>query len=504
MSTKNTASVDTTTRTASGPITSRRQFLAGSAAGFAALTVGFTLNGKVAAAAASELVPNPFVKVRADGTVVAILKHFEMGQGVSTGLTTLIAEEMDANWDTIEFEFAPADTATYKNLLFGAQGTGGSTAIANSWDQYRTAGAATRDLFVRAAAETWGVAPEGLRVASGVVSDGSGRSATFAELVDKASTLTPIENPKLKDASEYVLIGKETVRRKDSVSKTDGSAMFAIDMKVPGMLHAVVARPPRFGAAVARFDDTETRKVRGVVDVKAIPQGVVVYAKNTWAAIKGRSKLQVTWDESAAETRSSDAIIAEDRKELDAAGLNAANKGDAGVAITGAAKTVSAEFEFPFLAHAPMEPLNCIISFDGKTAELWDGCQFPTAVQGSVAAVLGIQPGDVKVNTMFAGGSFGRRTTPSSDYHSEAAQAVKAIDGKHPVKLVWTREDDLHGGYYRPAYVQRVEAGVDADGKAAGWRHRLAGKSILIGTFFENMLVKDGIDKTSVEGANDL
>ncbi|MEO1505994.1 MAG: molybdopterin cofactor-binding domain-containing protein, partial [Pseudomonadota bacterium] len=170
----------------------------------------------------------------------------------------------------------------------------------------------------------------------------------------------------------------------------------------------------------------------------------------------------------------------------------------------GAAKTVSAEFEFPFLAHAPMEPLNCIISFDGKTAELWDGCQFPTAVQGSVAGVLGIQPGDVKVNTMFAGGSFGRRTTPSSDYHTEAAQAVKAIAGKHPVKLVWTREDDLHGGYYRPAYVQRIEAGVDADGKAAGWRHRLAGKSILIGTFFESMLVKDGLDQVSVEGASTL
>ncbi|MEO0731080.1 MAG: molybdopterin cofactor-binding domain-containing protein, partial [Pseudomonadota bacterium] len=384
-----------------------------------------------------------------------------------------------------QFEFAPADTATYKNLAFGAQGTGGSTAIANSWDQYRTAGAAVRDLMVRAAAETWGVPPGTIAVDNGIVTDSSGRSATFADLVTKAASLKPSDKPALKSSNQYKLIGNEKVRRKDSAAKVDGSAIFALDVKLPDMLYAVVARPPQFGATLKSLDDSEARKVRGVVDVKTIDRGVVVYAKNTWAAIKGRSKLNLAWNDAGAETRSSDAIIASEREELSSDGLKAAQKGDAQAAIVGAAKTVRGEFTFPFLAHAPMEPLNCVITFDGTTAEVWDGCQFPTIAQPTIAGVLGIKPENVKVNTVYAGGSFGRRATPSADYHVEAAAAVKAIDGRHPVKLIWTREDDIKGGFYRPTFVQEIEAGVTSDGKPAGWRHKLAGKSIIIGTPFE-------------------
>ncbi|MEO0797727.1 MAG: xanthine dehydrogenase family protein molybdopterin-binding subunit [Pseudomonadota bacterium] len=483
---------------------SRRAVLAGTAATAGALYVGFGRAGEAAASAASELVPNPFVKVGADGRVIVIAKHFEMGQGTSTGLATLVAEELDADWDAVDVAFAPANTPVYKNLAFGAQGTGGSTAIANSYEQYRTAGAMARDLLVRAAAEMWSVPTREIKVADGQITHPSGKSAGFGELVGEAAKLSPLEKPKLKSEAEFKLIGSKTTRRKDSAAKTDGTAMFAIDVKRPGMLYAVIARPPVFGGTVKSFDDTATRAIRGVEDVKQTPRGVVVYAKNTWSAIKGRAALKIEWDESKAETRSSDEILAEHKASLDQPGLVAKDAGDAAAALKSAAKTIAVDFEFPFLAHAPMEPVNCVIAFKDGKAELWDGCQFPSMTQPTVAGILGIKPENVTINTVYAGGSFGRRAVPYADYHAEAAFAVKAIDGRAPVKLIWTREDDLHGGCYRPAYAHRIEAGIDADGNPTAWVHKLAGKSILVGTIFEKMLVKDGVDATSVEGAFNL
>ena len=481
---------------------SRRGFMQGAGAVGAALVVG--LDAKGAIAAGRQLVVNPFVKILADDTVVVVAKHFEMGQGTTTGLATLVAEELDADWSKVRVEWAPAENRVYKNLLFGAQGTGGSTAIANSFDQYRRAGASARHLLIRAAASLWNVEAGDVLVENGVVIAKSGQRASFGKLIDRASRYGAKARPQLKDAKDYKLIGKVDLPRKDSVSKTDGTAQFSIDVRLPEMVTALVARSPKFGGTVKSFDATRARQVKGVRDVKQIPSGIVVYAANTWSAIKGRDALEIVWDFSKAETRSSGEILDEYRELLDKPGLTAASRGDPTKGLSDATKKISAEFVFPFLAHAPMEPLNCVIKYDAKGAEVWDGCQFPAIVQPTVAAILGLKPEQVKINTLYAGGSFGRRATPNADYAAEAAMAAKAIGGKWPVKLMWTREDDLRGGYYRPFYVHRLEAGIDAEGNPIAWRHRLAGKSILIGSPFESALVKDGLDSSSVEGAADL
>ncbi len=491
-----------------GVLASRRAFLIGSAAAVGALLIGVGASGRWAAARSGDAVGfNPFVGILPDDTVIVVVKHFEMGQGTTTGLATLVAEELDADWEKVKVEFAPANAELYANLAFRAQGTGGSTAIANSYEQYRKAGAAARAVLVQAAAKAWAVPASEITVAQGVVAHAaSGKSSGFGALLGHVDGIAPPNAPQLKQSGQFGLIGKDRLPRKDSAAKTDGSAQFAIDVRVEDMVTAVVARPPRFGATVASFDASETRKVKGVVDVKQIPQGIVVYAKSTWAAIKGRAALNVTWDDSAAETRSSDALMDAHIAALKTPGNVARNDGDADAAMASADKKVALDFTFPFLAHAPMEPLNCVIrmNLDGTAAEVWDGCQFPSMAQPTIAQILGMKPEQIQINTVYAGGSFGRRATPTADYHAEAAEAVKAIGGRYPVKLVWTREDDIKGGYYRPMYAERIEAGLDASGKPVAWKHALAGKSILTGTFFEPMMVKDGVDATSVEGGSTL
>ena len=484
--------------------TSRRDFLKLAGAGSAALIIGIDPEGVSAASYRADLVANPFVKILADDRVVVIAKHFEMGQGASTGLATLVAEELDADWSKVAVEFAPADAKIYANALIGAQATGGSTAIANSYEQYRKAGAVARDLLVRAAAEIWKEEPSTIKIENGEVISAAGRRRSFGSLAGAAARLKANDNVQLKDRSAFKLIGKEDLPRVDNASKTSGQAMFSIDVKLPGMLTAVIARAPRFGGTVRSFDASAARKVTGVRDVKSIGSGVVVYADNTWAAIKGRAALSVDWDFSKAEQRSSQQILDDHRKALEEDGLTAAKTGDAAAGFDKAEKTITAEFVFPYLAHAPMEPLNCVIRYDETGAEIWDGCQSPTLVQMFVAGVLGLKPEQVKINTLFAGGSFGRRGLPNAHYTVEAAMAAKAINGSSPVKVVWTREDDLTGGYYRALFVERIEAGIDGDGKPVAWRHKLAGQSIMIGTALEKLVVKDGIDPTSVEGASTL
>ncbi len=483
---------------------SRRDFLKSSVALGAGLVIGLNANGLMAASGEAGFIANPFVKILPDGTTVVIAKHFEMGQGTATGLATLVAEELDADWQKVSVEWAPADAKIYANLAFGAQGTGGSTAIANSFLQYREAGAIARDLLVRAAAAKWNVPASEITVADSVIKHRSGKTLSFGDVVADAAGLKPVEKAKLKDAKDFKLIGKPDLPRNDSAAKTDGSAKFALDVKIPGMVYVVIARSPRFGGKVKSFKADAAMKVNHVVDVKQIDRGIAVYARNTWAAIKGREALEIEWDFSAAENRSSDAMLEEYREAVKAPGLVARKDGDADKGLSEAAKTVSGEFVFPFLAHAPMEPLNCIIRYDEKEAEIWDGCQFPSISQPTAAAVLGLKPEQVTIHTVYAGGSFGRRANPTADYVAEAAMAAKAIGGKWPVKIVWTREDDIRGGYYRPMFLEKVEAGVDKDGGIHAWRHRLAGKSIIKGTPFESALVKDGIDNTSVEGASTL
>ena len=494
-------------RATPSPAPSRRGFLAGAGA----IVVAFRLDTKPARAAAGvdptsvRAQPNAFVRIGADDTVTVVIKHLDMGQGNTTGLATILADELGADWATVRTEFAPADARLYNNLLMGPiQGTGGSTAVANSWVQLRKAGAAAREMLTAAAAFQWRVPVAEIVVADGVVRHGpSNRQARFGELAASASSLPVPAEPRLKDPSEWRLIGGRAPRL-DSASKTDGSAVYALDVRRPGQVTAVIARAPRFGAVVRGFDPAAARDVAGVLDVVRVPSGVAVIARDTWSAMKGREALRVDWDESAAETRSSEAILADYRERAKGSGLTASQRGDVGAALKGAAKVIEAEFTFPYLAHAAMEPLNATIERapDGGY-DVYGGFQFQTVEQATMAAILGVTPDRVRLHGTWAGGSFGRRATPEADYLAEAAHVLKATGATAPVHLVWTREDDMAGGYYRPTVLHRVRAGIDARGAVVGWDHVMVGKSILIGSPFETMMVKDGIDATTVEGASD-
>ncbi|WP_298964901.1 xanthine dehydrogenase family protein molybdopterin-binding subunit [uncultured Methylobacterium sp.] len=494
------------------PTPSRRSFLAGAAAAAGALVVGFRLDlagMKALAAGAPDLSagkpqPNAFVRIGADDTVTVVIKHLDMGQGNTTGLATILADELDADWATIRTAFAPADATLYNNAAFGPiQGTGGSTAVANSWMQLRKAGAAARAMLVAAAAAEWKVPAGEITVETGVVRHASGKEARFGALAARAAALPVPENPRLKEPGEWRLIGTKLARL-DSVAKTNGSAVYSLDVRRPGQLTAVVARAPKFGATLKSVDDVAARKVAGVVEVVRIPSGVAVVARDTWSAMKGREALVLAWDDTGAERQSSDSQLASYRALADKPGLVASQRGDAAAAIKGAAKVVEAEFSFPYLAHAPMEPLNATIekAADGGY-DIHAGSQFQTIEQVVVAKVLGTTTDKVRINTLWAGGSFGRRATSSADYFAEAAHILKATGERKPIHLVWTREDDITGGYYRPAAYHRIRAGLDAKGAIVGWQHTMVGKSILIGTPLETAMVKDGIDATTVEGASD-
>jgi isoquinoline 1-oxidoreductase beta subunit len=459
--------------------------------------------GKTAttAVAQSELAPNAFVRIGADNSVTVIAKHIEMGQGTYTGLATILAEELDADWSQVRVEGAPADARRYNNLQWGPmQGTGGSSAVANSYEQLRKAGAAARAMLVAAAADTWHVPAAEITVANGVVSHKSGRKATFGELAEKASAMPVPADVELKDPKRFRLIGKH-VPRKDSQAKTDGTAQFTADVKLPGLLTAVVAHPPVFGAKVASFDASKAKSIKGVVNVVQVPTGVAVLATDFWAARRGRDALVVQWDESGAQKLGSAELMAQYKELAAKAGKPAQSLGDVESGFKGASKTLEATFEFPYLAHATMEPMNCVVQVKDGACEVWNGEQFQTVDQANVAKVLGLQPEQVKINMLYAGGSFGRRANPHSDYVVEAAQIAKAINGAAPVRLQWTREDDMRAGYYRPLNYHALRAGLDDKGNIVAWQHRIVGQSILTGTPMAAMM-KDGIDPTSVEGAN--
>jgi isoquinoline 1-oxidoreductase beta subunit len=482
---------------------SRREFLKSGAA----LTLAVMLPGR-AFAQSRVFEPNAFVRIAPDNTVTVIVKHLEMGQGTYTGLPTLVAEELDADWAQIRVEGAPADAKRYNNLFWGeAQGTGGSTALANSYEQLRKAGATARAMLVTAAANKWRVPAPEIRVAKGIVSHGANRRARFGQLAAAAARLPVPTDVPLKTPDRFIYIGK-SLPRKDSRAKSTGTAVFTQDVKLPGMLTALVVHPPRFGAKLKSFDAAKARQVKGVADVVAyttsVSSGVAVLAADFWAAKKGRDALSVEWDEAGAFRMGSAEIMAEYRTLAEQPGTAARNDGDVAKALAGAARTLDAAYEFPYLAHACMEPMNCVVRLGGDSCEVWNGEQFQTVDQGMVAKVLGIPPQNVKLNMLYAGGSFGRRANPHSDYLMEAAAIAKAAGGKAPVKLVWTREDDMRAGYYRPMYFHTLKAGLDAQGKLVAWQHRIVGQSILSGTAFEQMMVKDGVDATSVEGASTL
>ena len=447
----------------------------------------------------------PFIKIAADGAVTVVSKHIEFGQGNHAGLAAIVAEELDADWDKVKVVQASANTKVYGNLgmPLGMQGTGGSSAIANSWPQLRATGAAARAMLVQAAAKRWSVPAAEIAVNNGVLSHASGKTAGFGDLIEDAGKVTPPAKPTLKDPTKFTLIGTDRVRRKDAKAKTDGTARFTQDVHLPKMLTAMVAHPPRFGATVKSFDATAAKKVSGVVDVAQIPGGVAVIAENTWAARQGRDALKVDWDESKAEMRSTDAIlagfqdIASGKVEPKDKGKWApfVTKGDAKTAPAGG-KVVEVGFDFPYLAHASMEPMNCVAEIGGGKAKLTFGCQIPTLDQLNVGMALGRLPGSVEIETLFAGGSFGRRGNLKSDYVMETVHTAKHVGGGRPVKLVWTREDDMTAGWFRPLAHHRVKVTLDADGLPAQWTHRVVAQSLMRGS-----IADDGkLDPSVVEG----
>lgn len=487
--------------------TSRRNFLKLMAGAGAGLTLAMQLPRVLAATkekAAENLEPNAFVRIGEDNTVTVFIKHLEMGQGTYTGLTTLVAEELDASWEQMKAEGAPANAKKYNNLLWGpAQGTGGSTAIANSFEQLRNAGASARAMLVAAAAEKWKVPASEITVKQGVVGHAASKQqASFGELVALAAKQAIPENVTLKDPKDFIYIGKQNLSRKDR-GKNDGSAMFTQDVKLEGMLTAVVAHPPLFGATVKSIDDKAAKAIAGVTDVVQIPSGVAVLAKDFWTAKKGRDALKIEWDESKAFKQSSDEIMASYKELAKGKGKAARNDGDVKAALEKAEHVVEASYEFPFLAHAAMEPMNCVVQITEEGCEVWNGEQMQTSDQYAIAMTLGIKPEQVKLNMLFAGGSFGRRANPKADYILEAVNIAKAKPNV-PVKMVWTREDDMQGGYYRPMYYHTIRGGLDKEGNLIAWDQNIVGQSILTGTPFEQFMVKDGIDQTSVEGASNL
>lgn len=486
---------------------SRRMFikLMGASSGAFAVGAAFGLSSAVSQEGNNAPDPYGFVRISNDNTVTVVVKHLEMGQGVSTGLATIVAEELDADWSQMRVEYAPAELPRYANRLAGIQLTGGSNSIRNSWDELRAAAAAARQMLIGAAARHWRLPAEEFTIDSGVIRHlPTRRQADFASFAGMAAAQPVPTEVKLKSAADFKLIGNSVARRLDSADKVAGSGGFGLDQRLPGLLHAVITRSPRFGGRLKSFDPTAARAVAGVMGVARVPSGVAVLARDTWSAIRGRDALALEWDDQAAEMRSSDAILAEYRDLAATPGLVAASRGDTAQALATANRVVEAEYVFPYLAHAPMEPLNAVIRLGGNGAEIWTGSQMQTVDQAVAAGVLGLQPSQVKIHTLWAGGSFGRRANAGADYIAETAAVAKAFGGTAPIQLLWTREDDIRGGFYRPMAFHRLKAGLDAEGRLVAWEHRLVSQSIIIGTQFESFLVKDGIDQTSVEGAADL
>ncbi len=479
----------------------RRTFIKASAAVGGGLLIGFYLPAASRLAEAAEspapLRPNAWIRVGEDGKITVIVDKSEMGQGVMTALPMLVAEEMDAAWNQVRVETAPAAKA-YINPLLGMQATGGSSSVRGSWEPLRKAGAAAREMLVAAAAQTWGVKADACRVANGEVSHpASGRRLGYGELTARAATLPVPNEVFLKDPQEFKLIGKP-VPRLDTPQKVNGSAVFGLDVKVPGMLTATVVRCPVFGGKAASFDPKQAKRIRGVRHVLQIASGVAVVADGFWAAQQGAKALQVRWDEGAHAGLSSAGIRDKFATLAQRPGAVARSAGDAARALQGAARKIEAVYEVPYLAHATMEPMNCTAHVRKNGCEVWVPTQAQGRVQQTVAQVTGLPAESVTVHTTFLGGGFGRRF--EQDFVAEAAQISKALGV--PVKAVWTREDDMQHDFYRPATYNALSAGLDEKGLPVAWSHRIVGPSIM-SRVFPNM-VKNGIDPTSVEGAANL
>lgn len=492
----------------------RRQFLAG----MSALTLAVGFRGGLAVAASLDAAklpfePNAFIRVEADGTVTVVSEYLEMGQGTFTGLATLAAEELDVPLAQVKVVAAQADVKKYANPMFASfgwtlQATGGSTAMAGAWKQMREAAAAARMMLVAAAAKAWKVDAAALHVEDGtIVHAASGRRAGYGQFVGVAARESVPTTVVLKQPADFRLIGSADTRRVDVPAKVNGSAVYTQDIKVPGMLVAVIAHPPRLGGKVQQVDASKAKAIKGVVAVVEVPGngevqgGVAVLAHNTWVARQGRDALQITWDDSHAFALSSDDIYKQFRTLADQPGVTAAQRGTALGAAPAGGKYLEAVYEQPYLSHAPMEPLNCLVHLQGGRCEIWNGEQWHTGDQAMAAKELGLKPEQVTIHQLYAGGSFGRRANPHSDYVREACRIVRAAHAQGvdaPIKLVWMREDDMRAGYYRPLTVHKVRVAVDQGGNLVSWNHDVVGQS------FMQLPKPDSVDPVLVEGTADM
>lgn len=490
-------------------MSTRREFLKFSVAASGGLLIGFHSLGASTLALAQEpanvFMPNAFVRIGTDERVTVIVNHSEMGQGVYTSLPMLLAEELDADWSKVGFESAPVDPK-YNHPAFGMQITGGSSSVWSGLEQFRQAGAAARALLVAAAARRWNTDPASCRTESGAVfnGDGSNRKLTYGQLVVEATKLTPPGQVQLKDPKTFKLIGKP-MKRLDTAVKLDGKAVFGLDVKLPGMLTAVVARPQIFGAKVKSFDDSRARSLPGVIKIAQVPSGIAVIADTFWQAKVARDALRVEWDEGAMRGFSTAQMMQSFRERAKTPGVSVRKEGDAPAALANAAKKIEAVYEVPYLSHLMMEPLNCVVDLRQDSCEVWTGSQFQTVDRANAAKTARLPEDKVQLHTTYLGGGFGRRANPQSDFVVEAVHVATAIGAPAKVKVVWTREDDMQGGWYRPAFLHAIEGGIDATGNPVSWRSRSVGQSIMAGTPFEGMMLKGKeYDPASVEGVDDL
>jgi isoquinoline 1-oxidoreductase beta subunit len=485
---------------------SRRDFVATSAG----LVIAFHLPSRSLPTALDDATfsPNAWIRIATDGAVTLTVDKSEMGQGSQTGLAMILAEELEADWSTVRLGPVPENPAGWSRRM----STGGSTAIRTSWEPLRKAGAAAREMLIDAAATTWKVDRASCRAERGaVVHAPSKRRLTYGKLVAKAAQLPVPKDPPLKDPKDFRLLGTR-VPRLDTPAKVDGSAVFGIDVKAPGMLVASIERCPVFGGTLKSYDATKAKAVPGVRAVVALEPspwtgttgawaagcaaGVAVVADTYWQAMTGRKALQVEWDEGAAASLDSDGIRAEFLKRAEQPGVEARKDGDAAAALAGAAKRVEAVYEVPFLHHATMEPMSCTAHVRSDGCDVWVPTQNQTRAQEVAAELTGLPKEQVRVHTTFLGGGFGRRLEP--DFVSEAVRVSKAAGA--PVKVIWSREDDVQHGFYRPATYNRFAAALDASGSPVAWTHRIVAPPILL----KFGPLDKGIDRTLIDGAANL
>jgi len=484
------------------PAINRRNFLKASAVAGGGLLIAISLPKVVRRFAAGnshgEMIPiNSFLRISDDSQIHIILSKIEMGQGIWTTLPMLIADELDCDWNKINVEHHPSGKGDDFNAPKFEQGTGGSSSTISQFDRYRMAGATARTMLIEAAAIKYGVQPGTCRTENGFVIVGDKR-ISYGEVATDASKL-PVPKVKLREPAEWKYIGKSQ-KRLDGPEKINGQAVYGLDIRFPDLLTTVVAHAPVFGGKAKSFDANKAKSIEGVVAVIQIPTGIAVLAKNYWAAKLGRDALQIEWDAGPNQNMDSEQQLNDYRKLSQTKGLSVRQKGNAAVALQKSKTKIEREFVFPYLAHSPMEPLNCTVRIDKDTCEIWTGTQWPLLRQTEVAAFLELNPEQVKFNTPHMGGSFGRRGTFGADWVMEAVNIAK-VSGRF-IKLIWSREDDIRGGYYRPVYLHRVQIGIDNKGIPSAWQHRIVGQSLFVNTALQDEIAPNGLDYSSVDGVN--